>query len=72
MQSVDSLRRVAREFVEDLAADGVVYGETRWAPEQHVEAGLTPAQAVEAVRDGLSEGMAAAAASGTRSWSGSC
>ena len=35
MQTADNLRRVAREFVEDLAADGVVYGETRWAPEQH-------------------------------------
>ena len=32
MQSAANLRRVAREFVEDLAADGVVYGETRWAP----------------------------------------
>lgn len=57
MQTGDSLRRVAREFVEDLAADGVVYGEVRWAPEQHLEAGLTPAEAVEAVRDGLTEGM---------------
>ncbi len=64
MQSADNLRRVAREFVEDLAADGVVYGETRWAPEQHIEGGLSPAQAVEAVRDGLTEGMAAAAADG--------
>ena len=64
MQSADNLRRVAREFVEDLATDGVVYGETRWAPEQHVEGGLTPAQTVEAVRDGLDEGMAAAAAVG--------
>jgi adenosine deaminase len=57
MQSADNLRRVAREFVEDLGADGVVYGETRWAPEQHLLEGLTPAQAVEAVRDGLHEGM---------------
>ena len=31
-------RRVAREFVEDLAADGVIYGEVRWAPEQHLGA----------------------------------
>ena len=38
MQTAASLRRVAREFVEDLAADGVVYGETRWAPEQHIAA----------------------------------
>ncbi len=33
MQTRDGLIRVAREFVEDLADDGVVYGEVRWAPE---------------------------------------
>ncbi len=64
MQRAQDLRRVAREFVEDLAADGVVYGETRWAPEQHTQRGLSTAQAVEAVRDGLAEGMAGAAARG--------
>lgn len=57
MQTPDALRRVAREFVLDQAADGVVYAEARWAPEQHLEMGLTPAAAVEAVRDGLDEGM---------------
>jgi adenosine deaminase len=59
MQTAPNLRRVAKEFVEDLAADGVIYGETRWAPEQHLRAGLTEAEAVEAVRDGLAEGMTA-------------
>jgi adenosine deaminase len=59
MQTASNLRRVAREFVEDLAADGVIYGETRWAPEQHLKDGLTEADAIEAVRDGLAEGMAA-------------
>jgi adenosine deaminase len=59
MQTAPNLRRVAREFVEDLAADGVIYGETRWAPEQHLRDGLTEAEAIEAVRDGLAEGMAA-------------
>ena len=59
MQTAPNLRRVAREFVEDLAADGVIYGETRWAPEQHLRHGLTEADAIEAVRDGLAEGMAA-------------
>jgi adenosine deaminase len=59
MQTASNLRRVAREFVEDLAADGVIYGETRWAPEQHLRRGLTEADAIEAVRDGLAEGMAA-------------
>jgi adenosine deaminase len=64
MQTAANLRRVAAEFVQDLAADGVIYGEARWAPEQHLRAGLTVAQAVEAVRDGLAEGMAACRARG--------
>jgi adenosine deaminase len=58
-QTAPNLRRVAREFVEDLAADGVIYGETRWAPEQHLREGLTAAETVEAVRDGLAEGIEA-------------
>ena len=65
MQTPAQLQRVAREFVEDLAADGVIYGEARWAPEQHLRAGLSVAQAIEAVRDGLAEGMAACAGRGT-------
>jgi adenosine deaminase len=64
MQTAPNLRRVAREFVVDLAADGVIYGETRWAPKQHLRAGLTVAEAVEAVRDGLAEGVAAIRARG--------
>jgi adenosine deaminase len=59
LQTAPSLRRVAAEFVEDLAADGVIYGEARWAPGQHLSAGLTAPEAVEAVRDGLAEGVAA-------------
>ena len=58
MKTAPNLRRVASEFVEDLAADGVIYGEARWAPAQHQGAGLTAAEAVEAVRDGLADGMA--------------
>ncbi|MCR2813646.1 adenosine deaminase [Microbacterium sp. zg.Y1090] len=56
MQTREGLTRVAREFVEDLAADGVVYGEVRWAPEQHLQAGLTLEEAVEAVQEGIEEG----------------
>lgn len=66
MQTRDHLVRVAREFVVDQAADGVVYAEARWAPEQHLAGGLTARQAVEAVRDGLAEGMAEAADQGHR------
>ncbi|MFN8136405.1 MAG: adenosine deaminase [Propionicimonas sp.] len=64
MQTADQLRRVAREFVEDQATDGVVYAEARWAPEQHLAGGLSLSAAVEAVRDGLVEGMAACADAG--------
>lgn len=56
MQSAEGLRRVAREFVEDLAADGVIYGEVRWAPEQHLAGGLSLEEAVEAVQEGIEEG----------------
>ncbi|MCZ4142379.1 adenosine deaminase, partial [Escherichia coli] len=41
MQTRDALIRVAREFVEDLAEDGVIYGEVRYAPEQHRREGLS-------------------------------
>ncbi|HBX80086.1 MAG: adenosine deaminase [Propionibacteriaceae bacterium] len=64
MQTPENLRRVAREFVLDQAADGVVYAEARWAPTQHLSEGMTLVQAVEAVRDGLDEGMAACVALG--------
>ena len=60
MQTADGLRRVAREFVEDLATDGVVYGEVRWAPEQHLTRGLSLEEAVEAVQAGIDEGEDAA------------
>lgn len=64
MQTRDGLRRVAKEFVEDLAADGVIYGEVRWAPEQHLAGGLSLDEAVEAVQEGIEEGEDAAEASG--------
>jgi adenosine deaminase len=57
MQTAANLRRVARECVLDLAEDGVVYAEVRYAPEQHLRQGLSLAQVVEAVRDGFVEGQ---------------
>jgi adenosine deaminase len=56
MQTREGLTRVAREFVQDLGADGVIYGEIRWAPEQHLARGLTLDEAVEAVQEGLEQG----------------
>ncbi len=65
MQTTEQLRRVAREYVVDLAADGVVYAETRWAPGQHLRAGLSLPDTVEAVADGLAEGMSLCRDAGT-------
>lgn len=64
LQTADALRRVARECALDLAADGVVYAEVRFAPEQHVEQGLSLQDVVDAVRTGFDEGMAQARADG--------
>jgi adenosine deaminase len=64
MQTADALRRVARESVLDLAADGVVYAESRYAPEQHLQAGLELEDVVEAVNAGFREGEQEAADAG--------
>ncbi|UQX87809.1 adenosine deaminase [Jatrophihabitans telluris] len=64
MQTVGGLRRVASECAQDLAADGVVYAEVRWAPEQHVSEGLTLPQVVDAVLAGFADGVAVAAERG--------
>jgi adenosine deaminase len=64
MQTPDALRRVAAECAEDLAADGVVYAEVRFAPELHTERGLSLDEVVVAVLDGFRAGAASAAAGG--------
>ena len=58
MQSVPALERVAAECAQDLADDGVVYAEVRFAPELHLEAGLSLDQVVDAVASGIAAGSA--------------
>jgi adenosine deaminase len=58
MQTPEALTRVAAECAEDLAADGVVYAEVRFAPELHVSRGLTLEQVVSAVLEGFRIGSA--------------
>jgi adenosine deaminase len=60
MQNGPAITRVARECVEDLAADGVVYAEIRYAPEQHVSQGLTLDEVVAAVQEGFDQATEAA------------
>src|SRR5699024_3201377 len=64
LQHRDALARVAREAAVDLAEDGVVYAEVRFAPEQHLEGGLTLDAVVEAVLDGFDEGARTASRGG--------
>jgi adenosine deaminase len=66
MQTEEGLSRVASEAAQDLAADGVVYAEVRYAPEQHLERGLTLERVVEAVNAGFREGERRAGQSGHR------
>ncbi|GIJ70321.1 adenosine deaminase [Virgisporangium ochraceum] len=64
MQTASALHRVAAECALDLAADGVVYAEVRFAPEQHLTRGLTLPEVVEAVLAGFADGSAQAALAG--------
>ena len=64
MQTPEALHRVAYECVEDLAADSVVYAEVRFAPELHIDGGLSLDAVVDAVLAGFADGEKAAAATG--------
>jgi adenosine deaminase len=63
LQSPDGLRRAAGELVEDMAADGVIYGEVRWAPRLHLEDGLGVTDVLEAVAAGVADARASLGAS---------
>jgi len=58
MQTAGALERVAYEFLEDMAADGVIYAEVRFAPHFHTAAGLGLDGVMTAVLRGLRRGRA--------------
>lgn len=64
MQTAAAVERVAKEAVEDLAADNVVYAELRFAPELLVEGEMSLQDAVDAAATGVANGERAAAAEG--------
>ncbi|MDT5133072.1 MAG: adenosine deaminase [Mycobacterium sp.] len=64
MQTAPALYRVAYECVEDLAADNVVYAEVRFAPELHIDQGLSLDEVVDAVLAGFADGEKAASSEG--------
>ena len=56
MQDEYSCPRVAKECAEDLAEDGCVYAEIRFAPSLFTAQGLSVHEIIEAVLSGFSEG----------------
>jgi adenosine deaminase len=65
MQHPDAIHRIARECALDLAADGVVYAEVRFAPELSTAQGLKIEAVVEAMVAGFAAGCAEATEAGT-------
>ena len=53
MQTVEAIERVAYECGEDLARDGIVYAEVRYAPVFSTQGGLNLEQVVDAVVTGF-------------------
>ena len=64
LQHRDAIVRVAAECAEDLAADGVVYAEVRYAPELSTSLGLTLDEVIDANLEGFRIGAARAAEAG--------
>ena len=64
MQTEEHIERVAYECTLDLASDGVVYAEVRFAPELHQQQGLALDVVVDAVTRGFRRGEHDAAAVG--------
>lgn len=56
LQSSVALERVAYEFLQDMAADGVIYAEVRFAPHYHTQKGLGLDAVMRAVLKGLRRG----------------
>ncbi|MBO4359045.1 MAG: adenosine deaminase, partial [Erysipelotrichaceae bacterium] len=57
MQDRDSLIRLTRELIEDIADQGLVYAEIRFAPQLHTRKGMSQREAIEAVLEGRRQGL---------------
>lgn len=64
MQDADAIRRIAKECVEDHAAEGVRYLEIRYCPELNTDRGLRASESLDAALAGIADATAAALAAG--------
>lgn len=57
MQTEEQLRLVTLDLFQQLKKDNVIYAEIRFAPLQHLQKGLTPAEVVQIVDAAVTEGI---------------
>lgn len=57
LQRPEDLFRLAEELMESWAAENVIYGEARFAPQLHSRSGMTMQQALDEVHAGLASGQ---------------
>ena len=57
LQRPEDLFRVAEELVESWAAENVIYGEARFAPQLHGKRGMSLQEALDSVHSGLASGQ---------------
>ena len=58
MQTAEGIERATKELVEQLEADGLIYAELRFAPQYHLNGGMSQEDAVVAAIEGLNQGLA--------------
>jgi adenosine deaminase len=64
LQDAEALERAAAELVADVAGDGTIYAEVRWAPALHTAHGLPLRHVIAAVAAGTRRGLAQVRAAG--------
>ena len=55
MQTKENLERVSKELAEDLLEDQIIYAEIRFAPNKHLEKGLSIDDVITSILKGLSK-----------------
>ena len=58
MQTAEGITRTTKELIEQLEADGLIYAELRFAPQYHLNGGMSQEDAVVAAIEGLNQGLA--------------
>lgn len=57
MQTPEGLTRTTKELIERLESEGLIYAELRFAPQYHLNNGMTQEEVVLAAIEGLNEGL---------------